>query len=130
MRSSRPTRKANPDANHAIPKEFLRDRCGGFERAPKEVISNAQAYTANFRGHRLLLIDTSHFGGIFTDYMLECDNGRVVRIEIKTQEAYRKADHNFTDGEKWIQENGFIELVPVCTDDDFYNLLCDLVEDE
>ena len=128
--SFRPKLVTVHDENHFIPRDFLRDCCGGFNAAPKEIRGSTMAYVANFRGHRVTLIDTSKYGGIFTDWMIETGHGRAARIEIKTEKAYRAADHGFTAGEQWIQSNGGIEFYTVCNDNDFYDLLCDLVEME
>lgn len=123
-------RTASHDENHFIPRDYLRDRCGGYDTAPKEVRGRTMAYTANFRGHRIMAIDTSQYGGVFTDWLIEADNGSVARVEIKTEKSYREKDHGFTAGEMWIYENGGMDFVAVCTDEDFENLLNEMVYDE
>ena len=102
----RPHRATGADANHFIPRDYLRDRCGGFATAPREVRGSTMAYTANYRGHGILLIDTSKYGGVFPDWYMELDNKKSVWIEIKTPEAMKEKDNGLTDGEKWMRDNG------------------------
>lgn len=103
---SRPKR-TNKDANHWIPRDFLRDRCGGFE-----VIQfgkgTPRAYTANYQGIQVVLWDTADFGGTWTDWLLYCDYTSKLRLlEVKTEEAFAKKQHDVTDGELWL-----LQLLP------------------
>lgn len=102
MASSRPRYATGTDKNHKIPLEYLRDRCGGFE-SHKE--GKAPAYTANFRGCAILLIDVSKYGGFLTDWIIQClDNSRMFWLESKTPEAYKTKNHDMTNGELWLSE--------------------------
>lgn len=96
----RPKYNPSPDKNHSLPMEYLRDRCGGFE-SHKDGLT--VAYTANYRGYPILLIDLSKFGGVLTDWIIQSpETDKTVWIECKTAEAYEKPDHDMTDGEKWL----------------------------
>lgn len=109
----RPKYNPNPDDNHRIPLEYLRDRCGGFEtkRDGKTV-----AYFANYQGHLIILFDLSKFGGVLTDWLIQCaDNNRFFWIESKTMEAFRQKEHKMTDGEKWL--NGTVKNFRFCVED-------------
>lgn len=100
------------DSNHYIPRDYLRDRCGGFEVVR---FGRTLAYCANHQGYRFILFDMSNFGGVYPDWLLTC--GRQMRwLEIKTEAAAKKADHDLTDGEKWLRENSEAFWV-VVTDD-------------
>ena len=91
---------AKVDANHGVPREFLRDRCGGFVA---EQVGGSWTYTANYRGCRFLLLDLSKFGGALTDWLIQClDNDRFFWLESKTPEAYRQKNHDMTAGELWL----------------------------
>lgn len=116
------------DGNHFIPRDFLRDRCGGYEVAPKSVRGRTLAYTANYRGYGVTLIDMSPYGGILPDWHIEV-NEQAKWIEIKEPEAFRKPDHNLQPGEKWLQRNSQIEFRVIVTDKDFQNLLDEMTEE-
>lgn len=123
----RPTYTA-PDANHGIPRDYLHDRCGGFEIAPKGVRGNTLAYTANFRGHKVLLVDTSKQGGIFPDWHIEMDTGAAAWIEVKTPEAYKKEMHSLKPGEIWLRRNAQIQYHIIKDALDFEDLLNELLK--
>jgi len=127
MSNNRPQRATGKaDANHFIPRDFLRDRCGGFITAPKKdddgktVTSSANGYTANYRGYPVAAIDISHYGGLLTDWIISVD-GIMIFVEIKTPEAYQKENNSLTPGEKWtlrhiglyviFDESGFEEML-------------------
>ena len=99
----KPVRTASHDANHYIPRDFLRDICGGFEVTK---IGLTIAYTANFRGNRIVLIDFSAVGGVVGDWHIECvETMRYSWVEVKTPEAYAMKDHNLKPGEMWLRDN-------------------------
>ena len=97
---TRPKYATGYDSNHFIPRDFLRDRCSGFE---VEQRGKATAYTANYRGVKILLIDLSKFGGVLTDWLIQnCETERFFWLESKTPTAYATKDHDMTHGEKWL----------------------------
>ena len=111
------------DANHWIPRDFLRDRCGGFE-----VIQfgkgTPRCYTANYQGAQIILWDTADFGGVWSDWFLYCPfTGKSRWIEIKTAEAFATKDHDMTDGEKWLLHTELLSFRIVVTDNDFSEIL-------
>jgi len=123
--STRPRYATGTDKNHKIPLEYLRDRCGGFE-SYKE--GKAPAYTANFRGYKILLIDVSKYGGVLTDWVIQClDNSRFFWLESKTPEAYKTKDHDMTDGEKWLSNN-VMNFRFCVVDEDMEAILTELTE--
>ena len=100
---SKPRYATNPDKNHRVPIEYLRDRCGGFE---DNKIGSIVVYSANFRGYRMMLFDTHNIAGAFSDFLLQCaDNNRMMWLECKTPEAYKKPKHDMTTGEEWLFAN-------------------------
>ena len=119
---SRPKR-TNKDANHWIPRDFLRDRCGGFE-VVQFGKGTPRAYTANYRGVQVVLWDTADFGGVWSDWFMYCPlTGRSRWIEIKTDEAYGKKDHDMTDGEKWLESLEPLPFRIIVTEDAFSELI-------
>ena len=125
MPSYRPQRATGKgDANHMIVRDYLRDRCGGFITAPKEVRGGSMGYAANYRGHLVTALDLSKFGGLLPDWLVAC-NGRVVLVEIKTPEAYAKINNNLTAGEAWTHE--YIGLRIICADEHVGEILDDLI---
>lgn len=99
---TRPKFGTGIDKNHRIPLEYLRDRCGGFE-SHKD--GNTNAYTANYQGYKILLVDLSKYGGVLTDWLIQCvETGKVFWLEVKTTEAYKSKDHGLQPGEKWMFE--------------------------
>lgn len=121
MTTYRPRYKANPDENHNIVLDFLKFQCGGFTVAPREVRGGSMAYTANYHGCPVLAIDTSKYGGIFTDWYVEMAAIRSLNnawIEVKTEEAYRKPQHDMTPGELWLYHNHKSDFFIVATDAD------------
>lgn len=119
----RPKYATAPDENHRIPVEYLRDRCGGFGTYRD---GNTVAYTANYQGYKILLIDLSKYGGVLTDWYIQCvDNDRAFWLEVKTEEAYKSKDHGMTPGEKWLFDN--VKNFQFCvTDDDMEDILAEL----
>lgn len=90
------------DANHFIPRDFLRDACGGYEAVK---FGRYASYTAFYRGVSFLLIDTSAFGGTMPDWILENrDNGVVRWLEVKTEEAYRNKNNGLKEAEMWLRD--------------------------
>lgn len=123
----RPKYNPRPDDNHRIPLEYLRDRCGGFSVKRD---GKTAAYTANYRGFRLVLFDLSKFGGVLTDWLIQCtDTNRFFWLECKTPEAFRLKEHDMTDGEKWL--NGTVDNFLFCVkDEDMEFILWKLTQDE
>ena len=120
----RPHYATKPDKNHRIPMEFLRDRCGGFETKKD---GNTVAYSANYHGYKMLLFDLSKFGGVLTDWLIQCpETNKFLWLESKTPEAYKLKDHDKTEGEKWLSEqvNNFRFVV---TDDNMQQVLDELI---
>ena len=121
---TRPRYATAPDKNHRIPVEYLRDRCGGFEA---NKIGKAPAYTANYQGYKIILIDLSKYGGVLTDWIIQCaETNRFFWVESKTPEAYAKKDNDVTRGEGWLlsQVNNF----RFCVDDtDMKKILTELI---
>lgn len=115
------------DANHFIPRDYLRNQCGGFETV---VFGRTYTYTANFRGFAFVLFDMSNYGGVFSDWLLFCmDTGEYRWLEVKTPEAYKTKNHGLKDGEKWLGLTFGEKFVFVVTDDDFENTLEDMIKD-
>ena len=123
----RPKNKTIKDANHNIPRDFLRDRCGGYMVAPKAVRGSSLAYTANYRGHKITAHDLSNYGGVLSDWLIEVSNGAAAWCEIKTPDAANEAGSSLTPGEAWLLQNAGIEFRIVTTDAEFEDLLKDLV---
>lgn len=118
MAGYRPKRAQGKDSNHAIVRDYFRDRCGGFSVAPKDIRGSTLAYTANFRGVAVVLHDTAPMGGVFTDWLLTCaESGRYLWLEVKTTGAAKRADNDLTGGEKWLRDAGAAFRV-VVTDED------------
>ena len=114
------------DANHGIPREYLRDRCGGFETYRH---GRHFAYTANFRGVSFMLIDTADFGGAMPDYILEnTDSGQVRWLEVKTPEAYNAKDHSLKPGEQWL-DNHSMNFRFIVTDEDMEAVLLGMLDE-
>lgn len=120
---SRP-RNTQKDDNHFIPRDYLRDCCGGYEVVR---FGRTTAYAANFRGYKFILYDMSNYGGIFSDWLLEAENGKLKWIEVKTPKADKQAEHDLTEGEKWLQENSNAFRI-VVTDQGFENMLEYMIE--
>ena len=125
--SNRPKYATGKDANHDIPRDFLRYACGGFTTAPKELRGKTLAYTANYRGHSVMLIDHSAFGGVLPDYYIEVC-GHVAWVEVKTKEAYQEEDHGMTDGELWMYQNCKVDFYIITDEDEFHALLDEMTE--
>lgn len=125
--SYRPQRATGADANHYIPRDYLRDRCGGFQIAPKEVRGSTMAYTANFRGWKILLIDMSKYGGVLPDWYIESARNNAW-VEVKTPEAYKAPDLHLTDGEKWLEHNAAASMFVIKDDEGFEQVLEHLVK--
>ena len=117
---TKPKFASSHDDNHYIPRDFLRDRCGGFESHKQ---GKSIAYTANYRGYALTLFDMSECGGYMTDWLLAADNGKMVFIEVKTQKAYDKENHDMTIGEQWTYRNGGAPVLFVVEDKDMQEIL-------
>jgi hypothetical protein len=99
----KPSRVSSHDANHYIPRDFLRDRCGGFMT---HKIDGTVAYSANYQGHSILLIDTSKYGGVIVDWHIECnETQRAAWLEVKTPKAFLVEGHSMKPGEKFMFEN-------------------------
>ena len=111
------------DGNHYIPRDYLRDRCGGFEVVR---FGRTLSYCANYQGYGFKLHDMSNYGGVYPDWMLVCGR-RFCWVEVKTEEAYKKPDHDLKPGEKWLQDNSEVFNI-VVTDNDFENVLQKLIE--
>lgn len=125
-------RNTQGDENHFIPRDFLRDRCGGYTVADKELRGRTMAYTAHYRGLRVLLIDTRNYGGVLPDWHIEVENGRAAWMECKVPEAFRKEDHTLkagelTAGEAWLMAHAGLPVRIIETDEDFAGLLEELV---
>lgn len=119
--SYRPQRATGKgDANHMIPRDFLRDRCGGFTVASvKEFGGVVNAYEANYRGHRVAAFDTSKIGGLIPDWIVAVDNAFMLMVEIKTPEAIVTDGHGLTKGEKWLWDNGNCPMIIASTESEF-----------
>ena len=126
MSTYRPQRATGADANHNIPRDYMRNCLGGFEIAPKEVRGSTLAYTANYRGWRVLLIDMSKYGGVLPDWYIETAKGSAW-IEVKTPEAYKAADLNLTEGEKWMNANAASPFYVIFDDEGFERILNTLI---
>lgn len=113
------------DVNHFIPRDFLRDRCGGFEVCPREVRGLSYAYTANLRGVLIVAFDMSRYGGVFTDWLVSF-GGIMVLVEIKTPEAVLRPNQGMTAGEKWAAERVPVKIIS--TADEFAALAEEYVE--
>lgn len=114
-------RATHKDSNHWIPRNYLRDRCGGYEVIE---FGRTRAYTANFRGFHFVLMDLSDYGGVFSDWLLSCpENGAYCWVEVKTPEAYKSPGHDTTDGEKWLGLEFGAEFQFVVEDEDFEAIL-------
>lgn len=120
--SYRPKRATGADANHYIPRDYLRDRCGGYAVAPKDVRGSTMAYTANYQGCKVLLIDTSKYGGVFPDWYIETAKGNAW-VEVKTPEAYKAPDLHMTEGEKWMNDNAGSPFYVIKDDESFERIL-------
>ena len=112
------------DGNHWIPRDFLRDRCGGFECVKR---GKTRAYVANYQGFQLVLFDTSDMGGVFSDWLIFCTETAKFRwIEMKIPEAFNKQGElkagELKDGEAWLQ-NMFPEFRIVSTDEEFEQVI-------
>jgi hypothetical protein len=123
---SRPRYATGKDENHSIPRDFLKWSCGGFTTAPKEASGKTLAYTANYKGNSILLIDYSAFGGVLTDYYLEVC-GRSAWVEVKTPEAYKEENHGMTAGELWMYKNCKIDFYIITGEDEFRDVLDELI---
>lgn len=112
-----------PDENHHIPRDYLRDRCGGFERVGnKESAGMTLAYHANWRGFKIVLYDTSKIGGIFPDWLIEVE-GKTAWIEVKTEDAYKAKDHSLKAGEKLLRDTTELPYFIICNEMMFEQLL-------
>jgi hypothetical protein len=118
---NRPKYIPRPDDNHKIVVDFLRDACGGFQAFKS---GSTNGYSAFLRGHYVWAIDTSKVGGLLTDWLVG-SGAEIVMCEVKMPEAYAKADHALTDGEKITAT--LTEVCIVSTDADvagmFYKLI-------
>jgi hypothetical protein len=123
---TRPKYATGKDENHSIPRDFLQWHCGGFSTAPKEARGKTLAYTANYRGYAVMLIDFSAFGGVLTDYYVEV-NGHSAWVEVKTEEAYLKPQHDMTQGELWLYHNCKVDFYVIKSNEDFSFLLDELI---
>ena len=112
---TKPIRVSSHDANHYIPRDFLRDRCGGFET--HEIRKGVFCYTARYKGFTILLRDTSAYGGVMLDWEIECfEKQRAAHLEVKTPEAFRGKDNGMRPGEKFMFLNS--SLFRFVVDDD------------
>lgn len=119
----RPKYATGTDDNHRIPLEYLRDRCGGFDDYKN---GNTVAYTANYHGYEILLIDLSKYGGVLTDWIIECSEcNRVLWLEVKTPKAYESENHGMTPGELWLYGK-VANFRFVVTDEDMEEVLKEL----
>lgn len=121
---SRPKYATGTDDNHRIPVEYLRDRCGGFEQHKD---GSTVAYTANYQGYEILLIDLSKYGGVLSDWLIQCaETGKFFWLEVKTNEAYKSKNHGMTPGELWLF--GKVKNFQFCvTDEDMEDILTELI---
>ena len=111
---SKPLRVSSHDTNHYIPRDFLRDRCGGFET---HKIGTSICYTAHYQGFTILLIDISAYGGVLVDWHIECsETQRAAWLEVKTPEAFRGKDNGMQPGEKFMFLNS--SLFRIIVDDE------------
>ena len=118
--SMRP-RATHKDENHFVPRNFLRDRCGGFEVVK---FGRTTAYVANYKGDKFVLFDMSDYGGVFSDWLLCCvPTGKFRWLESKTKEAYKKPNHDATDGELWLMGIFEYEFKFVVDDDDIQEIM-------
>ncbi len=121
-------KKTKKDSNHWIPRDYLRDRCGGFETVQFSG-GTTRAYTANYIGNRFLLFDTADFGGVWSDWFLinlETMDFRV--LECKTEEAHRQKNHNMTDGEQWLSEVFDERFCILVTEEDIEKILDNMIQ--
>lgn len=120
-----------PDENHHIPRDYLRDRCGGFEqikiRKPtgevdKKATGITTAYRANWRGLLVIIYDLSKTGGIFPDWLIEVE-GKAAWIEVKTEDAYKAKNHSLKAGEILLRDNTELPYFIIANDMMFEQLL-------
>lgn len=115
------------DANHWIPRDFLRDRLGGFETVQFSK-GTPRAYTANYQGFRVVLFDTADFGGVWSDWLLFClDTEAYCILEVKTEEAYKKKDNDMTEGERWLFSLFKNRFRLIVTDEDMRGVMDELI---
>jgi hypothetical protein len=100
-------RHTNKDLNHHIVRDFMKVFCGGFEDKQD---GRTVAYTANFRGFRFVAHDLANFGGLLSDWLLECvDTSRFAWLEVKDDRAFKKdgtlGAGELKEGEAWLSEN-------------------------
>lgn len=121
-----PRYNKKPDKNHDIPKDFMRYACGGYE-AIKDENGKVIGHTAFYQGYKLVLRDTSKQGGLVTDYDLYCvDTNKMVLLEVKTEEAYAKKNHDTTTGEAWLWGN-VKNMRFVVTDEDMLRVAGEII---
>ena len=97
----------NKDENHYIIRDFMKVFCGGYEERKD---GKTFAYSANYRGHKMIAYDTANYGGVFGDWLLECVTlSRFTWVEVKTEGTLNKEGEfkagTFKDGEEWLREN-------------------------
>lgn len=123
---TRPKYATRKDRNANIALDFLKYGCGGFSAAPKELVSNVWAYTANYRGHSVMYIDYSNIGGIIPDGYISV-NGHTAWAECKTKEAYKEKDHGMTTGELWMYENCKEDFYIYTDEEEFIFIIDELI---
>lgn len=113
------------DENHFIPRDFLRDCCGGYEA---NKFGRYVSYTANYQGVPFLLMDTSAFGGTMPDWILENqENGQVRWLEIKTPEAYESKNCGLREPEQWLRDRSVNHCI-IVTDEEMQSILNDMLK--
>lgn len=113
------------DANHFLPRDFLKYACGGYEAVK---FGRYAAYTAFYRGVSFLLIDTSAYGGVMPDWILENRyNGQIRWLEIKTPEAYLNKNHSLKEAELWL-DNKSSNFRIITNDDEMEDVMRETME--
>ena len=121
-------KRSGKDRNHYIPRNFMENHCDNFSWSPKAVRGSSMAYTANFEGVGLLLIDLSNYGGVLPDWHIETSLGTAAWLEMKDPSAFSVKNHELLagelkPGEKWLMDNCHIPLFIIETEHDFYYAL-------
>lgn len=91
-------RAPKTDKNHAqVIADFSR-MVGGWAQLSDGEGVKYKAWSFTMRGISGVLVDTSSYGGLALDLRLYI-GGATADIEIKTEQAYYKTDHDMTPGE-------------------------------
>ena len=103
------------DENHKLVSAVMKDVYGAF--------FEYGAWYANYRRHKIVAIDTSKHGGSMLDWIVLVDKAALF-IEIKMPE---KRD-TLTDGERYFFANSRAHRFVVTTEQEFVDLLTNVME--